>query len=168
MVNSVDCCDNLFTCSILFESLRQPLVIISLIPISFIGTFLTFYFSRVNFGTVVLHHLFLLSGLVVNAAIYVINEYNGFVNRNLGRLNRINPVRLYVRLITIRLVAVLLTIISTVLGLVPFLIDGPKAEEFCFHSPFRERSGGLLFSIIALVFFMPILMPFSSYLKKAT
>lgn len=34
-----------FTCSILFESLRQPLVIISLIPISFIGTFLTFYFS---------------------------------------------------------------------------------------------------------------------------
>ena len=28
-----------FTCSILFESLRQPFVIISLIPISFIGTF---------------------------------------------------------------------------------------------------------------------------------
>lgn len=156
-----------FTCSILFESLRQPLVIISLIPISFIGTFLTFYFSRVNFGTGGFASLVLLSGLVVNAAIYVINEYNGFVNRNLGRLNRINPVRLYVKAYNHKIIAVLLTIISTVLGLIPFLIDGPKAEEFWFSFAIGTI-GGLLFSIIALVFFMPILMPFSSYLKKAT
>ena len=165
MVNSVDCCDNLFTCSILFESLRQPLVIISLIPISFIGTFLTFYFSRVNFGTGGFASLVLLSGLVVNAAIYVINEYNGFVNRNLGRLNRINPVRLYVKAYNHKIIAVLLTIISTVLGLVPFLIDGPKAEEFWFSFAIGTI-GGLLFSIIALVFFMPILMPLGSLLKK--
>ena len=156
-----------FTCSILFESLRQPLVIISLIPISFIGTFLTFYFSRVNFGTGGFASLVLLSGLVVNAAIYVINEYNGFVNRNLGRLNRINPVRLYVKAYNHKIIAVLLTIISTVLGLVPFLIDGPKAEEFWFSFAIGTI-GGLLFSIIALVFFMPILISFSSYLKKAT
>lgn len=156
-----------FTCSILFESLRQPLVIISLIPISFIGTFLTFYFSRVNFGTGGFASLVLLSGLVVNAAIYVINEYNGFVNRNLGRLNRINPVRLYVKAYNHKIIAVLLTIISTVLGLIPFLIDGPKAEEFWFSFAIGTI-GGLLFSIIALVFFMPILMPFSSYFKKTT
>ena len=31
-----------FICAVLFESLRQPLVIISMIPISFIGVFLTF------------------------------------------------------------------------------------------------------------------------------
>ncbi len=156
-----------FTCSILFESLRQPLVIISLIPISFIGTFLAFYFSGVNFGTGGFASLVLLSGLVVNAAIYVINEYNGFVNRNLGRLNRINPVRLYVKAYNHKIIAVLLTIISTVLGLVPFLIDGPKAEEFWFSFAIGTI-GGLLFSIIALVFFMPILISFSSYLKKAT
>ena len=156
-----------FTCSILFESLRQPLVIISLIPISFIGTFLTFYFSGVNFGTGGFASLVLLSGLVVNAAIYVINEYNGFVNRNLGRLNRINPVRLYVKAYNHKIIAVLLTIISTVLGLIPFLIDGPKAEEFWFSFAIGTI-GGLLFSIIALVFFMPILMPFSSYFKKTT
>ena len=154
-----------FTCSILFESLRQPLVIISLIPISFIGTFLTFYFSGVNFGTGGFASLVLLSGLVVNAAIYVINEYNGFVNRNLGRLNRINPVRLYVKAYNHKIIAVLLTIISTVLGLVPFLIDGPKAEEFWFSFAIGTI-GGLLFSIIALVFFMPILMPLGSLLKK--
>ena len=154
-----------FTCSILFESLRQPLVIISLIPISFIGTFLTFYFSRVNFGTGGFASLVLLSGLVVNAAIYVINEYNSFVNKNIERLNRINPVRLYVKAYNHKIIAVLLTILSTVLGLVPFLIDGPKAEEFWFSFAIGTM-GGLLFSIIALVFFMPILMPFRRVLKR--
>lgn len=154
-----------FTCSILFESFRQPFVIISLIPISFIGTFLTFYFSGVNFGTGGFASLVLLSGLVVNAAIYVINEYNSFVNKNIERLNRINPVRLYVKAYNHKIIAVLLTILSTVLGLVPFLIDGPKAEEFWFSFAIGTM-GGLLFSIIALVFFMPILMPFARVLKR--
>lgn len=148
-----------FTCSILFESFRQPLVIISLIPISFIGTFLTFYFSGVNFGTGGFASLVLLSGLVVNAAIYVINEYNGLLSRNQKRLIRINPARLYVKAYNHKIIAVLLTIISTVLGLVPFLIDGPKAEEFWFSFAIGTI-GGLLFSIIALVFIMPILMLF--------
>lgn len=154
-----------FTCSILFESLRQPLVIISLIPISFIGTFLTFYFSGVNFGTGGFASLVLLSGLVVNAAIYVINEYNGFIKRNPGRIQRIIPVRLYVKAYNHKIIAVLLTILSTVLGLVPFLIDGPKAEAFWFSFAIGTI-GGLLFSIIALVFFMPILMPFEGTFNK--
>lgn len=147
-----------FTCSILFESLRQPLVIISLIPISFIGTFLTFYFSRINFGTGGFASLVLLSGLVVNAAIYVINEYNGIRNNHPDQAKRISPVRLYVKAYNHKIIAVLLTVLSTVLGLVPFLIDGPQAEEFWFSFAIGTM-GGLLFSIIALVFFMPILMP---------
>ncbi|MDE5611003.1 MAG: efflux RND transporter permease subunit, partial [Odoribacter sp.] len=154
-----------FTCSILFESFRQPLVIISLIPISFIGTFLTFYFSGVNFGTGGFASLVLLSGLVVNAAIYVINEHNGLIKRDSGRFARSNPVRLYVRAYNHKIIAVLLTILSTILGLVPFLIDGPKAEEFWFSFAIGTM-GGLLFSIIALVFFMPILMPFGRDLAR--
>ncbi len=144
-----------FTCSVLFESFRQPLVIISLIPISFIGTFLTFYFSGVNFGTGGFASLVLLSGLVVNAAIYVINEYNGLVSRNIKRQNRLGLVWLYVKAYNYKIIAVLLTILSTV----PFLIDGPKAEEFWFSFAIGTI-GGLLFSLVALVFFMPVLMPF--------
>lgn len=149
-----------FTCSILFESLRQPLVIISLIPISFIGNFLTFYFSGINFGTGGFASLVLLSGLVVNAAIYVVNEYNGIRNNCPERTKRISPVKLYIKAYNHKIIAVLLTVLSTVLGLVPFLIDGPRAEAFWFSFAIGTM-GGLLFSIIALVFFMPILMPFS-------
>lgn len=152
-----------FTCSILFESLRQPLVIISLIPISFIGTFLTFHFSGTNFGTGGFASLVLLSGLVVNAAIYIINEYNGIRRNSSDRLKQISPVKLYVKAYNHKIIAVLLTVLSTVLGLVPFLIDGPQAEAFWFSFAIGTM-GGLLFSIIALVFFMPILMPF--FLKR--
>lgn len=148
-----------FTCSILFESLRQPLVIISLIPISFIGTFLTFYFSGIDFGTGGFASLVLLSGLVVNAAIYIINEYNGIRTNRPDRTKRISPVKLYVKAYNHKIIAVLLTVLSTVLGLVPFLIDGPQAEAFWFSFAIGTM-GGLLFSIIALVFFMPILIPF--------
>lgn len=147
-----------FICSILFESLRQPLVIISLIPVSFIGTFLTFYFSEVNFGTGGFASLVLLSGLVVNAAIYVINEYNGQAGRLWGWKGGNISVRLYMKAYNHKIIAVLLTIVSTVLGLVPFLIDGPRVEGFWFSFAIGTM-GGLSFSVIALVFFMPIFMP---------
>lgn len=38
-----------FTTSILFNSLMQPLAIIFTIPISFIGVFVTFYLTKINF-----------------------------------------------------------------------------------------------------------------------
>ena len=38
-----------FTTSILFNSLKQPLAIIFVIPVSYIGVFLTFYWFRLNF-----------------------------------------------------------------------------------------------------------------------
>lgn len=144
-----------FICSILFESLIKPLVIISLIPISFIGTFLTFHFSGVTFGTGGFASLVLLSGLVVNAAIYIINEYNNTQKELSGAAK--SRSKIYVRAYNHKVIAVLLTIISTVLGLIPFLIDGVK-ESFWFSFAIGAISG-LLFSIIALVLLMPILMP---------
>lgn len=143
-----------FMCSILFESFRQPFVIITLIPVSFIGTFLTFYFSGVKFGTGGFASLVLLSGLVVNAGIYIINEYN---NQSAGRTLGASRTNLYVKAYNHKIIPVFLTTLSTVLGLVPFLIDGQE-EEFWFSFAIGT-SGGLLFSLLALVFVMPIFMP---------
>ena len=148
-----------FMCSILFESFRLPFVIITLIPVSFIGTFLTFYFSGVKFGTGGFASLVLLSGLVVNAGIYIINEYN---NQTAAcKAQALPRVNLYVKAYNHKIIPVFLTTLSTVLGLVPFLIDGQ--EEAFWFSFAIGTSGGLLFSILALIFVMPIFMP----LKKA-
>lgn len=147
-----------FMCAILFESLRLPFVIITLIPVSFIGTFLTFYFSGVKFGTGGFASLVLLSGLVVNAGIYIINEYNQ--QRAAGHGRALS--QLYVKAYNHKIIPVFLTTLSTVLGLVPFFWDGQ--EEAFWFSFAIGTSGGLLFSILALIFVMPIFMP----LKRQT
>lgn len=49
-----------------------------------------------------------------------------------------------------------LTVLSTVLGLLPFFIDG-RSEPFWFSFALGA-SGGLLFSILALVLAMPLML----------
>lgn len=49
------------------------------------------------------------------------------------------------------------TIISTVLGLVPFLIDGK--DDVFWYAFATGVMGGMAFSIISLVLFMPVFMP---------
>ena len=102
-----------FICAILFESFRLPLVIIMLIPVSFIGTFLTYYFSGVEFGTGGFASLVLLSGLTVNGGIYIVNEYQN-ICRRIGTKPTSNLIRLYVRAYNHKITAVTLTILSTV------------------------------------------------------
>ena len=149
-----------FVCSILFESLRLPLAIISLIPVSFIGIFLTYWLSGVEFGTGGFASMVLLSGVTVNAGIYIMCEY-----RNLREdCPRVHPMKAYIRAYDHKITAVCLTIISTMLGLVPFLLDG-SGESFWFS--FAVGSiGGLFFSFLALVVVMPIFLPLKKHLPS--
>ncbi len=69
-------------CAVLFESFHIPLVIISNIPVSLIGTFLTYYFAGIEFGSGGLAAIVLLCGVAVNSAIYIIVHLK---NSNDGR-----------------------------------------------------------------------------------
>lgn len=138
-------------CAVLFESLTQPLMIILLIPVSFIGLFLTFYLTKFSFDQGGLAALIMLSGISVNAGIYVINQYN--LLRRYGSGIK-NPVAFYIKAYNHKIVPILLTVISTILGLTPFLIDG-RNEVFWFSFAVGTM-GGLLFSIIGIVFILPV------------
>lgn len=70
-----------FITSILFNSLKQPLAIIFVIPISYIGVFLTFYWFKLNFDQGGFASFILLCGITVNASIYILNEYNAIRKR---------------------------------------------------------------------------------------
>lgn len=144
-----------FICSVLFESLIQPLIIILLIPLSFIGVFLTFYLTGFSFDQGGFASLIMLSGIVVNAGIYIMNQYN--LQLKYGNNNNKSAISNYIRAYNHKIMPILLTILSTVLGLIPFLFDG-KSEVFWFAFAVGTM-GGLLFSIIALVLFMPIWVP---------
>lgn len=138
-------------CAVLFESLTQPLMIILLIPVSFIGLFLTFYLTKFSFDQGGLAALIMLSGISVNAGIYVINQYN--LLRRYGSGIK-NPVAFYIKAYNHKIVPILLTVISTILGLTPFLIDG-RNEVFWFSFAVGTM-GGLLFSILGIVFILPV------------
>lgn len=141
-----------FLCGILFESWLRPLAIISLIPVSFIGVFVVFWATGVPFGTGGLASLVLLCGITINAAIYVLNEYD--------RLRKDMPTepraQVYVEAFNRKIVAVLLTIVSTVASLIPFLFDGAK-EKFWFSFALGNIAG-LAASLIALFLLLPIFL----------
>ena len=141
-----------FTCAVLFESLLQPLVIITLIPISFIGVFLTFYLFDINFDQGGYASFIMLSGLVVNAGLFIVNDFNNYVKNYPSR----PKLMIYIKAFNHKIIPISLTIISTVIGLVPFIWDGQN-EVFWFAFA-SGVIGGLLFSIMAIILYLPLFL----------
>ena len=151
-----------FICSILLESLLQPFAIIFMIPISFIGVFLTFFLFDFNFDQGGFASFILLCGIVVNAGLYIINDYNNFC-RGKGVKNDLT---LYLKAFNHKIIPVFLTIISTVLGLVPFVWSGQK-EVFWFAFAVGAM-GGLIFSVTAILFYLPLFIRFNKKSRLIT
>jgi multidrug efflux pump subunit AcrB len=175
-------------CAILLESLLQPLAVILMIPLSFIGVFAVFWIWDIKFDDGGYASLLLLSGLTVNSALYILNDFNnlcrhmprlakascytpallnsdithrpGFIRRLL-RLHKnvtVTPglTRCYLTAFNHKIIPIVLTIFSTVLGFAPFLLNS-KSEPFWFSLALGTM-GGLVFSIIALYIYLPILV----------
>lgn len=140
-----------FMCAILLESLRQPLAIIALIPVSFIGLFLTFYIFKLNFDQGGLAAFILLSGLSVNAGLYILNDYNIFRKMRPAA----EPVTIFLKAFYGKFFPVFLTITSTITGLLPFLIGKREVFWFAFAA---GTIGGLVLSLIALCLFFPVFL----------
>lgn len=137
-----------FICTILFENFRQPFYIIFLIPISFIGLFLTFslfdfYFDQGGYAAFVM-----LGGLAVNAGIFILNDFN---NRKSGLYNKN-----ILKSVAGKAIPILLTVLSTCFGLVPFLIEGQN--EIFWFSLAIGTIGGLVFSMVGVFWILPVLM----------
>lgn len=139
-----------FMTSILFNSLKQPLAIIFVIPISYIGVFLTFYLFGLNFDQGGFASFVLLCGITVNASIYLLNEYND-VRR---RFPRLVPVRAFVKAWNAKIIPIFLTVVSTIAGFIPFMVDTGK-EAFWFPLA-AGTTGGLVMSVIGIFVFLPI------------
>ena len=141
-----------FTTSILFDSLRLPFAIIFIIPVSYIGVFLTFYWFRLNFDQGGFASFILLCGITVNASIYILNEYNN-IRRRFPKLPALSA---YTKAWNAKVTPIFLTVVSTILGFIPFMITVDK-EAFWF--PLAAGTiGGLVMSIIGIFFFLPILI----------
>ena len=132
--------------TILFESFKQPLYIVLAIPISFIGLFLSFavfdfYFDQGGYAAFIL-----LGGLVVNSVVFILNDFNQLKRKtNRG----------FIKVVTAKIKPITLTILSTCLGLVPFLVGGQN--EIFWFSLAIGTIGGLVVSLAFITFVMPTL-----------
>ena len=96
-------------------------------PISYIGVFLTFYWFKLNFDQGGFASFVLLCGITVNASIYILNEYNQLLEAR----PKMPAWRLYLKAWNAKITPIFLTVISTILGFIPFML-GPDKEAFWF------------------------------------
>ena len=139
-------------CAAMFESFKVPLIIVLLIPISFVGLFLAYPLFGVSFGQGGFAAMIMLCGITVNAGIYLTSEY-----RTIAASNGQHGLKTYIKAYNRKIIPTMLTILSTVLGLIPFLLDG-KQNRFWFSFAIGVMSG-MLFSVIAIVLIMPVFFP---------
>ncbi len=141
-----------FICAILLESLLQPLAVILMLLLSYIGVFLTFYLFSFNFDQGGYAAFLFLGGIVVNSALYILNDMNNLKKSNPG----LSGTDMYMKAYNAKIIPILLTVISTILGLTPFLLGG-KTESFWFALA-AGTIGGLIFSLLVLIVFLPLLV----------
>ena len=135
----------------LFESLLSPFVIIWTIFFSIVGVFWFFTLSQTTFSFMAMIGILVLMGVVVNNGVVLIDHVNQLRAKGMPRDEALR------RGARDRLRPILMTTASTLLGLIPLAIgdtqiggDGPPYFPMA-----RAIIGGLLFSTIASLVFLP-------------
>jgi len=106
-----------------FESLVHPFVIMFTIPLSLVGVVLGLGLTGYPISVIVLIGCILLAGIVVNNAIVLVDAVNQARRAGLGTVEAL------VRAAHIRMRPILMTTLTTVLGLVPMAVAGGEGAE---------------------------------------
>ena len=134
----------------LFESLRQPFVIILTIPLALIGIFLIFYLTDTNFDRSAYIGVIFLSGIVVNNAIILVDHINALRGKGMdlfaaivtGAADRVRPI--------------LMTTATTIFGLLPLVLFAEEKTSIWF-SLALATIGGLISSALFVLTAIPVL-----------
>ncbi len=138
--------------AILFNSLRQALIPLILVPPAFIGIFLATHFLDFRFDQGGFAALLLVAGLSVNAGIFIINDHNNIKKSKLG----LSSVDIFIRAFNAKIKPIFLMILSTILGLFPFVLFD-KDEPFWYALAICTIAG-LTFSFLGIVFFLGMVL----------
>lgn len=133
-----------------FESLLHPFTIMFSVPLAFAGGALGLFIARKPLSVPAIIGVIILSGIVVNNAIVLIDYINTRRSNGEDRLNAITNAG------PIRLRPILMTTLTTVLGLVPLALGIGEGSEAM--APLAiVVIGGLLLSTLLTLVFIPVL-----------
>ncbi len=134
-----------FTLILMFNSFRQPLIILISLPLALIGVFPGLYLIGLNLSFPAFLGVVALSGIVVNDAIILIDRINK--NRQKG----IEFKEAIAEGAKSRLQPIIMTSITTIMGIIPLALSNEFWEGLGFTIIF-----GLLFSTILMLIVIPI------------
>lgn len=143
-------------CAILLNSFVRPLVVIFMMPVSFIGLFITFSVLDLRFDNGIFAAFIFTSGLSVNSALYIINEFNSLKKMRPNAL----PMDLYVAAFRHKIMPINYTIVSTVLGLIPFILI--NKDQVFWYTFAVGTIAGCIFSLVGVFVFLPAFLSIKS------
>ena len=133
-----------------FESLLHPFIILFTIPLALIGAILALYITNTTISVVVFIGLILLAGIVVNNAIVLIDLINQLRERGMEKTEAIMEGG------KSRLRPILMTTLTTTLGLLPLAIGFGDGAEL--RAPMGITViGGLLVSTLLTLVVIPVM-----------
>jgi HAE1 family hydrophobic/amphiphilic exporter-1 len=134
----------------LFESLRQPFVVLLAVPMALVGVFLIFYLLDASFTREAYIGVIMMGGVVVNNAILLVDHVN-LLRRKYGMaltdatvqgtLERVRPI--------------LMTSFTTVLGLLPLVLFSEYADANIWNALGLALIGGLTSSTLFVLTITP-------------
>ena len=128
-----------------FESLLHPFVILFTIPMGLIGSIWGLYVTGTTINAVALIGLIMLAGIVVNNAIVLIDAINQARERGLERLEAIKLAG------RTRLRPILITSVSTIIGLIPMAIGIGEGAEIRRPMAITVIAGTLVATFLTLI-----------------
>ncbi len=135
----------------LFESFYQPVLIMTAVPLALVGAVIALYIGPRSVGVGAMLGMMMLGGIVVNHSIMLVDRINHYVQKE-----KQSHVRSAVLANRDRLRPILMTVSTTILGLVPMAID--KTEGANLWSPLAMTViGGVASSTVLTLLVMPAL-----------
>lgn len=147
-----------------FESLLYPMAIVSAIGFSILGVFWFFWLTGTTFSLMASIGILILIGVVVNNGIVLVEHVNNL------RLSGLSRHQALVQGCRDRLRPILMTVATTVLGMLPLAISGTQLGGGGppYFPMARAIIGGLIFSTLVTLVVLPTLYSVLDDMRLAT
>ena len=133
-----------------FESLLSPFIIMFTIPLAFVGAIFLLFITGVNIGITALIGFIMLSGIIVNNGIVLIDYINRLKLE--GRSTR----EAILETGPLRLQPILMTALTTIMGLMPMAMGLGEGNELQLPLALTVI-GGLIFSTVLTLIVIPVI-----------
>lgn len=134
-----------------FESLTQPLIVMTAVPLGLIGAVITLFLMGKSINSISMLGMIMLIGNVVSISIILVDRYNFTLSKSKGN---VNLKRVVIDCTAEHIRPILMTTLTTIIDLLPLAIGlGQGAEA---TSPMAITVvGGLTFALVLTLFFVP-------------